>query len=151
MPHSQGVEGPSLLLLCADSGPFPGGGVPWDHFPRPCPVRRCLAALGRACWSGEAVGSFLTGSPKHLGKALLAGGASSGESAGGVLEPESPPAAAPRWMWLGEVAAPTHHLVQSLFTAHGASLSSAQWIQAPALAGWVGGWGHVGGERRDNY
>lgn len=138
MPHSHGVEEPSLLLLCSDWGPFPVGGVPWDPFPRPRSVRRCLDALGKDCWSGEAVGPFLTGSPKHLGKVLLAGGASKGECAGGVLGPESPPAAALRWMWLGEVVAPTHHLLQSLFTAHGASLSSAPWIQAPALATWVG-------------
>lgn len=75
-----------LLLLCSDWGPLPGGGVPWDPFPRPYLLTRCLAALGRVCWSEEALGCFLTGSPKCLAKASLRGEGSIGESAGGVME-----------------------------------------------------------------
>lgn len=52
-------------------------------------------------------------------------------------------------MWLGKVEAPTPSLsiVSPCLQAHGASLSSAGWMQAPA-PGWAGGGeSHVGGDR----
>lgn len=114
-------------------------------FPKALPCEKVLGCFGEGLLVWGSCGPLPYWVPQTLTQGLAGGWSKQRGECRRSLEPESPPAAALRWMWLGEVAAPTHHLVQSLFTAHGASLSSAQWVD------WVGGWGHVVGERRDNY
>lgn len=139
MPHSQGAEELDSCSCALSGGPLPRGGVSQDTFPRPCPARRCLAASRRVSWSAEALGFLLT----TRGLAWRLSEQEGREVRKESWSCESPPDAALRWKWLGELEVPPSPGCSHCLQARGASLSSAGWMQAPA-PGRVGGGGARG-------